>query len=127
MTTAPPFEPHRATVLFDRASMNPAGYRDIDPRTVSHVVGEVRLIDVREPAELTSELGHVAGVENVPLGVIESASRAWNKEQEIVLVCRSGGRSGRAAAYLSSVGFKRAMNMVGGMLAWNDAKLPVTR
>jgi rhodanese-related sulfurtransferase len=42
-------------------------------------------------------------------------------------VCRSGGRSARAAALLASVGFRRPMNMVGGMLAWNEARLAVER
>jgi rhodanese-related sulfurtransferase len=42
-------------------------------------------------------------------------------------VCRSGGRSGRVAAYLASEGFTRVMNMVGGMLSWNAARLPVER
>lgn len=114
-------------VLYDHAVTNPSGYRDIDPASVAHAAGRVRLVDVREPHELTGDLGRVAGVENVPLAAVESAARAWDKEQELVLVCRSGGRSGRAAAYLASAGFTRVMNMIGGMLAWNDAKLPVQR
>ena len=85
------------------------------------------MIDVREPHELVGELGHIAGIENVPLSTLESTSRAWDKEVELVLVCRSGGRSGRAAAQLASVGFVRVMNMVGGMLSWNAAKLRVER
>jgi rhodanese-related sulfurtransferase len=116
-------------VLYDHAIANPsAGHRDIDPASVARAAGsKVRLIDVREPHELTGELGHIAGVESVPLSSVESASRAWDKEQELVLICRSGGRSGRAATALASLGFARVMNMVGGMLAWNDARLPVER
>lgn len=103
------------------------GYVDIDPARVARASGGLRLIDVREPDELVGELGHIAGIENVPLGRIEAAARTWSKDEEIVLVCRSGGRSGRAAAYLASVGFRRVMNMVGGMLAWNELKLPIER
>jgi rhodanese-related sulfurtransferase len=128
MTTAHQCEEPRTTnVLYDRAIANPLGYRDVDPARVARAAGNVRLVDVREPDELAGELGHVAGVENVPLSLLESASRAWDKEQELVVVCRSGGRSGRAAAYLASIGFARVMNMVGGMLSWNLTKLPVVR
>jgi sulfur-carrier protein adenylyltransferase/sulfurtransferase len=128
MTTAHLSEGQRSmNVLYDRAIPNPSGHRDIDPASVARAVSKVRLVDVREPHELDGELGRIARIESVPLSSVEAASRAWNKEEEIVLVCRSGGRSGRAAAYLAAVGFARVMNMVGGMLAWNDAKLPVER
>ena len=63
----------------------------------------------------------------MPLGLVEQAARSWDKEQEVVLVCRSGARSGRAAALLASMGFRHIMNMVGGMLAWSAAQLPVER
>lgn len=118
---------NQTNVLYDRAIANPAGYRDIDPASVARVASKVRIVDVREPAELIGELGHVRGIENVPLATIASASRTWDPEQELVLVCRSGGRSGRAAGYLASNGFARVMNMTGGMLSWNDAGLPIER
>jgi rhodanese-related sulfurtransferase len=73
------------------------------------------------------ELGHVPGAEIVPLGSIESVAKTWDKEQEIVLVCRSGARSARAASLLASLGFRRPMNMVGGMIAWNEARLDLER
>ena len=128
MTTAHLSEGLRTVnVLYDRATANRAGYRDIDPASVARTAGSVRLVDVREPHELSGELGYISGIESVPLGSIESASRVWDKDEELVVVCRSGGRSGRAAAYLASIGFARVMNMVGGMLSWNDARLPVER
>ena len=109
--------------------MNPAKvqageYRDVDVAHVDAARGKVRIVDVREPDELLGELGHIDGVEPVPLATVERAASAWDKDAEIVLVCRSGGRSGRAAAALAAMGFRRVMNMTGGMLAWNDAKLP---
>ena len=113
--------------LFGRAHPQPGGYRELEPNGVAGMVGKVRIVDVREPHELTSELGHIAGSESVPLATIEAASRAWDKDDEIVLVCRSGGRSGRAAAALAALGFRRLINMSGGMLAWNAAKLPIER
>lgn len=113
--------------LYESATTNPAGYRDVGPAQVAGAGTKVRLVDVREPHEFTGELGHIAGAELVPLATVEGAASAWSKEQEIVLVCRSGARSGRAAAALTAGGFGRVMNMVGGMIAWNEAKLPVDR
>jgi len=114
--------------LFARAKPTPAGYRDIDIASVARAASrggidsKIRFVDVREPAELEGELGRIDGVENVPLASLGSASYSWSdKDQEIVIICRSGGRSSRAAAQLAASGFRRVMNMVGGMLAWNDA------
>jgi len=113
--------------LHATGSPNPGGYRDIAPGLVAPARARVRIVDVREPAEYTGELGHVPGAELVPLAMIEGAAQGWDKEQEIVLVCRSGARSGRAAALLSSMGFCHVMNMTGGMIGWNDAGLPIER
>jgi rhodanese-related sulfurtransferase len=114
-------------ILYAEASPHPSGFRDIDPARVAGASGKTRVVDVREPAEYTGELGHIPGAELVPLGTVEGAAVHWNKDQEIVLVCRSGKRSGGAAALLASMGFRHVMNMVGGMLAWNEARLPIDR
>ena len=113
--------------LLERATPNPAGYHDIDPASVAAARADVRIVDVREPHEFTGELGHIPGSELVPLGQVEAAAASWDQEPELVLICRSGNRSGRAAAALAAKGFHRVMNMVGGMLAYNEAKLPVER
>jgi rhodanese-related sulfurtransferase len=114
-------------MLHHSAAQNAAGHRDVTPAHVAAVRGKVRIVDVREPDELRGELGHIEGVESVPLATVEAAARGWDKTAELVLVCRSGGRSGRAAALLAQMGFRRVMNMTGGMLAWNEARLPVVR
>lgn len=86
-----------------------------------------RLVDVREADELVGELGRIEGVEHVPLATVATASASWDREQPIVVVCRSGGRSGKAALALLEKGFTKVVSMRGGMLAWNEARLPVTR
>jgi rhodanese-related sulfurtransferase len=103
------------------------GVREVSPDDVHAARGSVTLIDVREPHEFTGELGHIPGAKLVPLGTVEEAATAWPKEDEIVVVCRSGARSGRATALLSSMGFARVYNMAGGMLAYGEQKLPVER
>jgi rhodanese-related sulfurtransferase len=101
------------------------GVREIDPTWVQAHRDEVRLVDVREPDELVET--RIEGVENVPLCDVERVAAAWDRGQPIVLVCRSGGRSGRAALALERMGFESVVSMAGGMLAWNEQKLPAVR
>jgi len=42
------------------------------------------------------------------------------KDEELIIYCRSGNRSGQACLILDSLGFKNTKNLVGGMLAWQD-------
>lgn len=115
-------------MLFETATRHPGGYRDVDaPHVAAAARAGVRIIDVREPQEFVGELGHIPGAELVPLGTVEAAAATWDKDREIVIVCRSGARSGRAAGSLAAAGFRRVMNMTGGMLAWTAAKLPTSR
>lgn len=113
--------------LFQASKPNPAGYREIDVQTAAATQHTARIVDVREPAEFTGELGHIAGAELVPLGTLPNSSADWPRDQEILIVCRSGGRSGRAAEMLHRAGFTRVINLVGGMIAHNAAGLPVDR
>ena len=79
-----------------------------------------RIIDVREPFEW--DMDHITE-ENIPLGTLPTQlpELKENQDQEIVLVCRSGGRSGQATQFLRQQGFTNARNLTGGMLAWKDS------
>lgn len=113
--------------IYDAGVPRSGGYRDISPAATYQARDRVRLIDVREPSEFNAELGHIPGAELVPLATVAAAAARWDRNAEIVLICRSGGRSGRAAEILVQAGFRRVMNMTGGMLAYNAEKLPVER
>lgn len=104
------------------------GLPETHPQAVHAALGRVRLIDVRSKDEFNGELGHIAGAELVTLGpellrLLDSGDR----NQEIVFVCRSGGRSGQATAESLKRGYNNSINMIGGMLKWNELRLPVTR
>ena len=85
------------------------------------------MVDVREPAEFTGELGHVPGSTLVPLAAVTAQAVSWNKDEELLLVCRSGGRSANAAQALTRMGFTKVMNLVGGMMGWNQAGKPIEK
>lgn len=82
--------------------------------------GHVLLVDVREDEEWTA--GHALDALHVPLGALADA--ALPTDRPVVAVCRSGNRSGVAAAQLAQAGVDVA-NMAGGMQAWAAAGLPV--
>ncbi|MEY4512609.1 MAG: hypothetical protein RLZZ450_4731 [Pseudomonadota bacterium] len=85
------------------------------------------LVDVREQDEYRGELGHLRGSVLVPLSTLQAAARSWPTDRPIVAICRSGGRSGKAALQLAAAGFKRVASLQGGMLEWNAHKGPVER
>lgn len=81
---------------------------------------QLNLIDVREEYEFDE---FNIGATLIPLGELPDRLEeieAW-KEQEILIHCRSGARSGRAKEYLTSEGYTNVRNVLGGMLAWQDA------
>lgn len=81
--------------------------------------GEVVLLDVREDNEW--EAGHAPGAVHVVLGHLEPEGLAG---EDVVVVCRSGNRSGKAAEILAEAGIN-ARNLNGGMQAWAALGLPV--
>ncbi|KMY48693.1 rhodanese-like domain-containing protein [Peribacillus loiseleuriae] len=73
------------------------------------------IIDVREVDEVAA--GKIPAAVNIPLGLVEFRMHELDKSKEYIMVCRSGGRSGRAAQFLEGQGFD-VINMAGGMLSW---------
>jgi rhodanese-related sulfurtransferase len=104
------------------------GIPEVLPQNLKDHLKSVRIIDVRRPEEFIGELGHIEGAELVTLGpaliqYLEKSSR----DEEIVFVCRSGGRSGQATQISKDLGYSNTANMVGGMLRWNELKYSTVR
>ena len=76
------------------------------------------LVDVREPHEFA--IGRIPGSKLIPLGQIEERAGELDPNQEIVLHCKLGGRSASALEALQAKGFKRLINVKGGITAWSD-------
>ena len=74
------------------------------------------LLDVREPMEW--DAGHLDAATHVPLRQVPGAIGELPKDHEIVVICRSGGRSAQAQAYLRQNGFEKVLNLSGGMKSW---------
>ena len=81
---------------------------------------KINLVDVREPYE--NEDFNIGGM-LYPLGNIQSMmvdDLEPMKDEEIILYCRSGNRSGQACMILDMMGFQNTKNLVGGVLAWQE-------
>ena len=87
--------------------------------------GDVVLIDTREPHEYKE--AHLEGGALVPPGLLgdEIEKAAPDKSARTILYCRSGNRSGIAAAQLGAMGYTDVASMAGGILAWQEQGHPV--
>jgi len=85
------------------------------------------VIDVREAAEVAQ--GKIANAKHIPLGQLQSRVGELEKykAKPIIMVCRSGHRSAGACGILSKNGFAEVYNLAGGMIAWQQANLPVEK
>jgi rhodanese-related sulfurtransferase len=73
------------------------------------------VLDVREAGELAE--GRIAGSAHIPLGQLAARTSELDRRRPIITVCRSGGRSSKAAGFLEAHGYEVA-NLDGGMTAW---------
>ncbi|HYD60270.1 MAG TPA: rhodanese-like domain-containing protein [Noviherbaspirillum sp.] len=118
-----------ATVAFAiGAAAYAADFDTVDVRQAQSMAHQGALvIDVREPHEYAE--GHAPGSRLIPLGQLRNRINEFRtfEDKPVVLICRSGNRSGQAADMLSQLGFKSVHNVQGGMLAWEKAGLPVEK
>ncbi len=85
------------------------------------------IVDVRDPDELAEMAYDVKDIKNIPVGELENHLSEIPKDRQVIVVCRSGGRSGRAFDLLKAKGFTNVANMDGGMNAWEEAGLPTLK
>lgn len=91
------------------------------------------LLDIREPAEFVAM--HIENSINIPRGILESACDydyseteprlVNNREQEIIVICRSGNRSVMAASTMKEMGYSNTASLNTGLKGWNDYDQPL--
>lgn len=89
---------------------------------VSDVPAGALILDVREQDEW--DAGHIEGAVHIPLADVPARLDEVPDDERLIVVCRSGGRSARAVAWLGENGYD-ATNLAGGMGAWADAGRPM--
>lgn len=118
---------HSETQIAEASSGNfksPKAAVSVDEALVLSKEGAL-IIDVREPDELAELAYDVKEIKNIPLGELETRIGEVPKDKQVIVVCRSGGRSSNAYELLKSKGFENIANMEGGMNAWHDKGFPV--
>ncbi len=102
--------------------------QEIEPAVVAArlAAGEpLEIVDVREPYEW--EIARIDGARLIPLATLESRIRELSPDREIIVHCKLGGRSAQAVRRLRAAGFKRVVNLAGGIQRWSqevDASIP---
>lgn len=104
--------------LFAASVRSSTGVPEIDTKWMSAYGDRVRVVDVRQPEELLGDLGAITGAKNVPLAVVGEVAQTWDRAAPLLVFCRSGGRSGRAALILERMGFSHVVSMSGGLMKW---------
>lgn len=104
---------------------NHPGVRDITPEELRKNKGQVKIIDVRRLDEWKGEFGHIPEAELITLNTLPEHVDALPTDKPVVFVCRSGGRSGQAAAFAMQNGIEDVYNMQGGMIAWTEKNFEV--
>lgn len=110
-------------------SVRRSGGDNIDPTEATLLINreDALVIDVRESAEYVS--GHIPQARNIPLS--KFAERVGEldgfKDKPVIVNCRSGHRSSNACSQLKKHGFTRIYNLDGGVGAWEQAGLPLSR
>jgi rhodanese-related sulfurtransferase len=105
------------------------GIKEVDCTAALQLINHKNalVLDVRENDEYKA--GHVLHSMLIPLGKLKQRLGELEKyrDQPIVVICRSGNRSGLACAVLGKQGFTQAYNLAGGVMAWQKANLPLKK
>ena len=103
-----------------------ANFESVEPKVAYEMIqndNNVTLLDVRTVEEFKKD-GKIAGAKLIPLSQLSQNLKMLDKSKKILVYCRSGNRSVSASRILGNNGFV-AINMSGGIGAWQAEKLPV--
>ncbi len=105
------------------------GVKEVDTVAALQLINhkDALILDVRQPEEFAA--GHLLNARLIPLGKLKERMGELEKykDQPIVVVCRTGNRSGTASFLLQKQGFSQIYNLAGGVLAWQKNKLPLEK
>lgn len=115
-------------VMLARTYIGPGASNGMGAMEVVNLINhkDAVVVDVRTDSEF--QKGHILNSVHIPLGLFESRIQELDsfKSRPIVASCQSGNRSSRALSLLKKRGFTEVYNLTGGIMAWQNANLPLT-
>ncbi len=99
------------------------GLPEVSAGWVHDNLGRFRLVDIRGPEEL-AEFGRVAHAEHIEMQRFVGEAEHLDHDAPLVVMCASGGRSGRVVLALGTMGFTAAASLEGGLFGWRSGGLP---
>jgi len=118
-----------ALVFFNEMKIATQRFASLTPAAAVQLMNkeDVVVLDVREPSETVG--GKIARAIQIPVGAIAKRVDELEKfkDKTLLVYCKSGARAGAACKELSKNGFDKVYSLNGGLLAWQDAHLPVSK
>ena len=106
-----------------------AGGKDVSVQEAVQLINrrDAIVLDIRDPSEFAS--GHIPNARNIPMAELEKRLREIEKfkQRPAIVICRSGTRAASACATLRKNGFQEVYSLKGGMLAWQQAGMPLQK
>jgi rhodanese-related sulfurtransferase len=116
-------------VFFNEMKIATQRFSSLTPASAVQLMNkeEVVLLDVREPSETAG--GKIAKAIQIPLDGLKKriGELEKHKDKTVLVYCKTGARSGPACKELSRHGFNKVYSLNGGLLAWQDAHLPLSK
>jgi rhodanese-related sulfurtransferase len=105
------------------------GIKNVPPAEAVELINRKNalVLDVRSDDEFRQ--GHILNSLHIPVGLLANRIKELEKHraQPIVVICRSGNRSTAACSTLRKQGFEAVFQLAGGLAAWQNANLPLTK
>ncbi|MFQ5468892.1 MAG: rhodanese-like domain-containing protein [Gammaproteobacteria bacterium] len=116
-------------IMMQKAKSRLLGFEEVKPMEATQILNhqDAIILDVREADEYVQ--GHILNAIHIPLGALESRVNELEKfkDNAVLLSCRSGQRSAQAGVILKRNGFEKLFKISGGLRAWRNDNLPLTK
>lgn len=116
-------------IFWPMVSRRMSGIKEVGITEATQLINhhDALVLDVREDQEYAG--GRVPHAKHIPLRQLSGRVQELEKfkSKPIIAICRSGSRSGHGCSVLRKNGFEQVYNLSGGMMAWQQANMPVER
>jgi len=118
-----------ALVFFNEFKIATQRFASLTPAAAVQLMNteDIVVLDVREPSETIG--GKIARAIQIPVGAVAKRidELEKHKDKTLLVYCKTGARSGMACRELSKNGFDKVYSLNGGLMAWQDAHLPLSK